>query len=438
MMCKNRSRRIVALLLGMLIYTTGCSSNNSSELSSRETISTDLPPFITSDTVSTETTEISEETETETATMEDPTYLAYVASWEFPENFGSLQEVRVYQDQVYLLSLEQTESMETKGVLFCASAEPEPVFTELFADADEENFIGLTDFDILSDGTICGLLCENTVSVPYDDPNFDEETFDWDTYYENSSVQYRLVWYNEDGRVTQKLGLSTLLDLDDTMMQTVAFTGIRCDSADRIYLTATIDDQEYLMALDQNENLCTVQGDTSEMVTLCSSYQWIRCGSDGMLLFEKNNDNAIALYHVVITDDALWKMQVQVSDLLDNMTLLAEDYLSDSWYGLWNDVGIYRCEKDGESELLYSWTNIQQSAEDVTKVILLSDLKVLMMTYSAQGELALYLVVPEEYEQIIETEPSLKPTESEDTSKVEESDHAEETVPIATDVTTLQ
>ncbi|MCC8111054.1 MAG: hypothetical protein LIO74_05360 [Ruminococcus sp.] len=98
MMYKNRSRRIVALLLGMLIYTTGCSSNNSSELSSGETISTDLPPLITSDTVSTETTEISEETEIETATTEDPTYLAYVASWEFPENFGSLQEVRVYQD----------------------------------------------------------------------------------------------------------------------------------------------------------------------------------------------------------------------------------------------------------------------------------------------------------------------------------------------------
>ena len=61
-------------------------------------------------------------------------------------------------------------------------------------------------------------------------------------------------------RSSGKMGLSTLLHLDQESKQTMVFTSVRCDAADHIYLTATIDEQEYLMALDSQGNLCPVQG----------------------------------------------------------------------------------------------------------------------------------------------------------------------------------
>ncbi len=434
-MCRNYRRRIFSLLLGMLIFTAGCDTSEGTEGSTTETAETELPPLVTAETV-VETEETEEVTEVTTTTEAEALYVAQVETWELPEEFGYLQEVRVCGDAVYLLSLEQTLSSETKGILFRVEEEPEPTFTQLFTNAAESDFIGLTDFDVLSDGTICGLVCESTNSVPYEDPTYDAETFDWDTYYETNTTQYRLVWYNENGSVTQKLGLSTLLNLDDTEMQTVAFTSIRCDSTDQIYLTAVIDDQEYLMALDENQNLCTVQGSGAEMLTLESGYQWIRCGSDGMLLWEQNNsDDTMDLYHIVVTDDSLWKTSVEISDTLTETTILAEEHLEGSWYGAWDEVGIYRVlEKNGDPELLYSWKDLKLDADEVADVILLSETKVLLTSYTAQGDLTIQLLVPEDYETTTEPEAT---TNALTTQAPIQETTTETTVPVATPVTSL-
>ncbi|MFR1996011.1 hypothetical protein [Ruminococcus sp.] len=58
----------------------------------------------------------------------------------------------------------------------------------------------------------------------------------------------------------EKMGLSALLDMDESTKQTLVYTSVRSDASDRVYLTATVDEKDYLMALDGNGNLCAVQG----------------------------------------------------------------------------------------------------------------------------------------------------------------------------------
>lgn len=428
----NRNRCMFALLLGILFCAAGCSANPQAE-ESNNVRTTELPPLITTDPDM--QSSVTETTIQTTTTPAEPSYIAQLESWEFPEEFGALKEVRSYQGEIYLLGVRQDDTQQMKSRIYRATAESEPVFTPLFSDADEADFIGLTDFDILSDGTICGLICENTNVIPYEDPTFDAETFDWDTYYENYATQYRLVWYNESGQVTQSLWLSTLLELNQTARQTMAFTSVRCDTSDQIYLTATIDEQEYLMALDNNENLCTIQGSNSNMLALDSGYQWLRCGEQGMLLFEKEtDDDSVQLYHVVMTDDALWKTPISAPDLLTSDVMLAEDTQAKSWYGVWNETGIYRvAEKDAEPELLYSWKDLKLDVTEVADVLLLSDCKALLTSYTAQGELIVQLIVPEDYGTSVSTEPAAPPQGTTDTQP----DPIITAPPVATPLTTM-
>lgn len=426
----NRNRRMFAMLMGMMVCMVGCSSNVQTETSD-DTLTAELPPLVTTtlDEQTTETTETSVQT---TATQAQTAYCAQLESIDFPEEFGVLKEVRTYQGEVYLLSIQQDDTQQSLGCIYRMTAEAEPIFTKLFSGADEADFLGLTDFDILLDGTICGLLCENTNTIPYEGPTFDPDTFDWDTYYENYTTQYRLVWYNENGCVTQKMGLSTLLELDQTARQTMAFTSVRCDALDHIYLTATIDDQEYLLALDENENLCTIQGSSSKMLALQSGYQWLRCGEVGMLLWEKDTQDTMQLYHMVMTDDALWKTQITYADLMTDQVMLAESAVQDCWYGIWDTVGIYRvAEKRAEPELLYSWKDLKLDSDDVADVLLL-DRKALLTSYTAQGDLTIQLVVPEDDETT--TEPATEASQAEESPN---QTPAVTSPPVATPLTTM-
>ncbi|MFQ9094345.1 MAG: hypothetical protein ACLR5S_08685 [Ruminococcus sp.] len=67
------------------------------------------------------------------------------------------------------------------------------------------------------------MICENTDAVPYEDPTFNPDELDWESYYENYATQYQLVWYDKR-RGLQKLGLSHV-GFDETSRQTMAFTG---------------------------------------------------------------------------------------------------------------------------------------------------------------------------------------------------------------------
>lgn len=429
-MRSNQKRCVSVLLSGTLLCMAGCSSSTQTEPTDTAGI-TELPPLVTT---ASQTQLSIEETAAETTepVLEEPLFQSELVSWELPETLGSLKAVRTREDVVYLLGIQQDDTQQLTGQLYYASATDEPTFALLYPSANEADFVGLTDFDVLSDGTICGLICENTNTIPYDDPEFDPETFDWDAYYENYATQYRLVWYNESGCVTQSLWLSTLLELDQTARQTMAFTGVRCDTSGQIYLTATIDDQEYLMALDDNENLCMIQGSSSKMLALESGYQWLRCADEGMLLLERDAEtDEMALYHIVVTDDALWKTQVDTPQHLTFDTVAAEDTQETGWFGFWNEIGIYRiADKNAEPQLLYHWDDLHLHAADVAQALLLSDSRVLLASYSAQSALALSLVKPVKAE--TETKPSTTPT-----SPQPEQPAGNDSPPIATPLTTM-
>lgn len=401
-MQSNRRYRIYALALGMCLCTTGCAANHG-EKEPEESALTELPPLVT--TAQTETLQTTVETTLSVETeLPEPAFEATVAAWELPEELGTLQTVRVHNGEIYLLGIQQSETQQ-KSVLFRATAEEEPEFTPLFDSVNEINFLGLMDFDVLSDGTICGLVCENSNAVPYEDPTFDPQQFDWESYYENYATQYRLVWYNSDGEITQKLGLSTLLDLDEAAKQTMAFTSVRSDASDHVYLTATIDEQECLMTLDDCGNLLPIQGNDSNILSLESDYQWIRCGSDGMLLLEKDAEELLQLSHLVITDNTLWKMEISSSELLAVDCVLSEEAEETIWYGFWDENGMYRvAEKNAEPELLYTWGDLGLDAAEVERVLILPETKALLTTYTSQGNLTIQLVTPEVEETEANTE----------------------------------
>lgn len=417
----NRKHPICALLLGMLFCTAGCAVNDEIS-SSKPPAATELPPLVTTAPTDTTLAETEETTLSSKAELLEPAFEADLTAWKLPEELGTLQMVRVHNDEVYLLGIQQDEAKQTQSVLFHATADPEPVFTPLFTNANAADFVGLTDFDVLSDGSICGLICEDGNEVPYEDPTFNPDEFDWETYYENYTTQYRLVWYNADGAITQKLGLSTLLDLDETARQTMAFTGVRCDASDHVYLTATIDEEECLMALDGKGNLCPIQGNNAKMLSLESNYQWVRCGTDGMLLLECDVDDTLKLSHLVITDDSLWKTQISAPDRLAVNTMLAE---MENWYGIWDQDGLYCVsEKNVSPELLYAWDDMHLDVTEVSRVLVLSEAKVLLTTYTTQGNLIVQLIAPE-----IEN-----PVETQTAPAVTDTGAGQEPPPVATPV----
>ncbi len=424
----HRKHSVCFLLLGMLFCTAGCTATEQDSTAEKPKKMTDLPPLVTEISTEDTTVEISTETTlvTEEAELPEPVYQAKVTAWELPEELGSLQAVRVYQNTVYLLGVRQNAAQQSESVLYCVSEDAEsaePVFTPLYPNSNASDFVGLTDFDVLSDGTICGLLCENADAVPYEDPTFNPDDFDWESYYENYATQYQLVWYDKNGVICKKLGLSTLLDLDETSRQTMAFTGVRSDASDHIYLTATIDESDCLMALDGNGNLCPVQGNHKNMLSLESDYQWIRCSSDGMLLLECDAEDVQHLSHVVVTDGALWKTQTAVPERMTADTMLAESENDDFVYGIWNATGLFRMSaKNALPELLYRWSDARVDFSKLERVMMLPEEEVLLSAYTAQGNLSLELL-----------EPNMKNKEPDSTEHVEE-ETTSETVPVATPV----
>lgn len=410
-MRSNRRYRIYALALGMCICTTGCAASRGNHEPEQSAL-TDLPPLVTD--LQTETSQTTVETTLSAESdLPEPAFEADVTAWKLPEELGTLQAVRVYDGDVYLLGIQQDETQQQKSILFRASAEDEPVFTPLFHAADETNFIGLTDFDILSDGTICGLVCENSNAVPYEDPTFDPEQFDWESYYENYATQYRLVWYSADGEITRKMGLSTLLDLDESARQTMAFTGIRSDASDHVYLTATIDEQECLMTLDDRGNLLPIQGNDFNILPLESDYQWVRFGDDGMLLWEKDTEETLQLSRLVIADNTLWKTEISASDLLTSASVLAEETEESICYGFWDENSLYRVsEKNAAPELLYTWDDLGLDEAEVERVLVLPQTKALLTTYTSQGDLTIQLVTPK----VKETETSTEENAASETT----------------------
>lgn len=432
-MKQNRNSSLFsALLVGLFLCTTGCASTTGAPEQTEESSVAALPPLVTT----TETEEISL-AETTVSTMEtepsEPRYSGMLAEWKLPEEMDSLQTVRFRNHEIYILGLEQDEMQQTYGVLFWASPEQDLEFRALFPSAESTSFSGLMDFDVLSDGTICGLLCEGTGTISFNDPNFDPNTFDWEAYYENYITQYQLVWYDSTGIIVQKLGLSTLLDLDENAKQTMTFTGVRCDASDQIYLTATIDDQECLMALDAQGNLCPVQGHSSYMLSLNTPFQWIRNGTDGMLLLEEDAEDGYTLSHVIVTDGALWKTQYSMPEgiAVDENTLFAEQPFGKTQYGVWNEVGLYHIsDENSEAELLYSWDALHLNTEEIADVLLISESNALITTYTPYGNKQLQLLVPEEM--ISETEPV-----SEETQSSSQTDTHSET-PMATPISTTE
>ena len=390
---------VCVLLMGMLFCTAGCAATEQNP-SANHTKATDLPPLVTDTSEETTDAEPEETVSVTETTPAEALYKAKAAAWKMPEELGTLQTVRIYEDDVYLLGTRQNDLQQTESVLYHAKADTEPEFAPLYANANASAFVGLTDFDVLSDGTICGLICENTDAVPYEDPTFNPDEFDWESYYENYATQYQLVWYDKNGVVCNNLGLSTLLDLDETSRQTMAFTGVRCDASDHVYLTATIDESECLMALDDNGNLCPVQGNADNVLSLESDYQWVRCSDDGMLLWECDTDDVQHLSHIVVTDGALWKTQTAVPERMTADAMLAESEEDSLLYGIWNEHGLYcMAGKNTQPELLYQWDDCRLTASEIAGVMILPQQQAIVTVYTAQGNLTVEFLMPEAQEE---------------------------------------
>lgn len=422
-MSKHYCRRISAMLFGIAICLTGCSSTSSDE-ESANTAETNLTSIDTEETTSTTQAETEETT---SATLDDPLYTAQVYTYDFPEEYGTLQTMRVCEDNVYVLSYQETDQDETVGVLLQMNITDvsNVTYTPLFPGADDDDFAGLQDFDVLSNGTICGLICDDATLMSYVTEG--EE----DTYTQDTASQYHLVWYNADGSIVQKLGLSTLLDDDIVSTQTVIFTSIHCDNDDQIYLTAVIDDQNYVMALDDNETLCVVQGSGAEMLEIDADYQWISSASEGILLLEEG-ENA-TLYHLTVENGVLWGTEVTMSEEMPTQFQLAESQDSEISFGITDDGGIYAVPEKGEDPvLLYTWEDADLDIDDVHGAILLCDGQVILTYYTDGTTLAIEILEPQSDEET-ETESEQEAQRNEEVPAEAETDEASE----ATGVTSV-
>ena len=133
----HRKHSVCFLLLGMLFCTAGCTATEQDSTAEKPKKMTDLPPLVTEISTEDTTAEISTETTlvTEEAELPEPVYQAKVTAWELPEELGSLQAVRVYQNTVYLLGVRQNAAQQSESVLYCVSEDAEsaePVFTPLY------------------------------------------------------------------------------------------------------------------------------------------------------------------------------------------------------------------------------------------------------------------------------------------------------------------
>ena len=112
----HRKHSVCFLLLGMLFCTAGCTATEQDSTAEKPKKMTDLPPLVTEISTEDTTAEISTETTlvTEEAELPEPVYQAKVTAWELPEELGSLQAVRVYQNTVYLLGVRQNAAQQSK------------------------------------------------------------------------------------------------------------------------------------------------------------------------------------------------------------------------------------------------------------------------------------------------------------------------------------
>ena len=148
---------VCVLLMGMLFCTAGCAATEQNP-SANHTKATDLPPLVTDTSEEITDAEPEETVSVTETTPAEALYKAKAAAWKMPEELGTLQTVRIYEDDVYLLGTRQNDLQQTESVLYHAKADTEPEFAPLYANANASAFVGLTDFDVLSDGTICGLI----------------------------------------------------------------------------------------------------------------------------------------------------------------------------------------------------------------------------------------------------------------------------------------
>ncbi|MFR1996012.1 hypothetical protein [Ruminococcus sp.] len=56
--------------------------------------------------------------------------------------------------------------------------------------------------------------------------------------------------------------------------------------------------------------MCCAGGVNENTLQLTPVYQWVCSGESGMLLWEKQADNAMCLSHVIVTDGALWRTPI--------------------------------------------------------------------------------------------------------------------------------
>ena len=148
---KKSGAAMGALLMGLLLCTAGCATETSASVTeTEEQSSMELPPLVT--TALAEETDVSAtETQLSTEIKQVPLFSGEISDWELPAELGTLQSIRFSDGKLYLLGVQQQESGQGSGVLFCTPAQAEPEFQMLYPDADPAGFSGLTDFDVLSD-----------------------------------------------------------------------------------------------------------------------------------------------------------------------------------------------------------------------------------------------------------------------------------------------
>lgn len=110
---------VCVLLMGMLFCTAGCAATEQNP-SANHTKATDLPPLVTDTSEETTDAEPEETVSVTETTPAEALYKAKAAAWKMPEELGTLQTVRIYEDDVYLLGTRQERlAADRKRVVSC-------------------------------------------------------------------------------------------------------------------------------------------------------------------------------------------------------------------------------------------------------------------------------------------------------------------------------